>query len=122
MPFTNKESFSQTADEYMLYTGSIEGQLGIVNSNLVPLSEQNLKYCSWKQGNRGCGAGLMTSALKYVKKKGIDIEKEYPYLERDGVCKAGPSKVVKKIYAFVNIPKGIKRPFKMQLPLLDRLL
>ncbi|KAL3273379.1 hypothetical protein HHI36_014827 [Cryptolaemus montrouzieri] len=49
---------------------------------------------------------VLTSAFEYVQKKVIESERDYPFLERNRVCKADSSKVVTKISGYVNIPEG----------------
>lgn len=53
----------------------------------VSLSEQQLVDCSGSYGNQGCNGGWPSSALKYVKDKGLSTESEYPYTAKTGTCK-----------------------------------
>lgn len=67
-------------------TGVLEGQERIRNITLVGLSEQNLVDCSME--NSGCNGGIMSEALRFVRKQGgIDSAKAYPYEGRDGKCR-----------------------------------
>ena len=64
-------------------TGSPEGQHLKKTGKLVSLSEQNLEDCSEKYGNNGCGGVKVNDAFKYIKaNKGIDTEKNYPYVHK----------------------------------------
>jgi len=67
-------------------TGSVEGQWQLATGNLVSLSEQQLVDCS-KNGNQGCGGGLMDSAFEFYETQNIASESAYPYEARDGTCK-----------------------------------
>ena len=70
-------------------TGSMEGAWAIKNNNLYNLSEQMLMDCSNLYGNKGCQGGLMDNAFKYViDNDGLCTEDEYPYKEKEGMCKS----------------------------------
>ena len=60
-------------------TGALEGMSKIIYGNLESFSEQQLVDCSGEYGTFGCHGGLVTSALNFVKEKGIVHEDEYPY-------------------------------------------
>ena len=75
-------------------TGGLEW-LSKSQGNLQSFSEQQLVDCSSSYGNQGCNGGLMTSAFKYVRDKGIVHEDEYPYKAVKQACKqdSGPYKI-----------------------------
>ena len=66
-------------------TGALEGGNFVANGKLISLSEQQLVDCDPR--SRGCDGGLMTSAFKYVMKKGLCTEEDYPYHAKDEECK-----------------------------------
>ena len=57
---------------------------------LVTLSEQNLVDCDPK--NYGCKGGLEIYAFDFVMRKGISLEKDYPYEGKKGTCRFSKSK------------------------------
>jgi cathepsin L len=66
-------------------TGSMEGQHALKTGKLVSLSESQIVDCA-KQDN-GCGGGWMDDAFTYViASKGIEPEKDYPYVPLDEPC------------------------------------
>ncbi|KAL3882300.1 hypothetical protein ACJMK2_028661 [Sinanodonta woodiana] len=87
-------------------TGSLEGQNFHKTGKLVSLSEQQLVDCSSAFGNKGCCGGWMVQAFKYIKKYGIETEKEYPYIAKSQECKYKRTKVVAKNTGCVEIAKG----------------
>ncbi|ESO85089.1 hypothetical protein LOTGIDRAFT_204652 [Lottia gigantea] len=88
-------------------TGSLEGQHFKKYGQLISMSEQNLVDCSKKQGNMGCGGGLMDQAFTYIKvNDGIDTEASYPYTAQDGTCHFTRANVAANDTGFVDIPSG----------------
>ncbi|KAL3273662.1 hypothetical protein HHI36_015092 [Cryptolaemus montrouzieri] len=85
-------------------TGSIEGQLALVENTSVSLSEQNLVDCSYVDLNSGCNGGEMPNAFLYVMRYGIEKEEDYPYTGKFSPCLAKPSKVFTKISSYVELP------------------
>eukprot|EP00442_Polarella_glacialis_P018578 CAMPEP_0115076750 /NCGR_PEP_ID=MMETSP0227-20121206/16607_1 /TAXON_ID=89957 /ORGANISM="Polarella glacialis, Strain CCMP 1383" /LENGTH=471 /DNA_ID=CAMNT_0002463939 /DNA_START=85 /DNA_END=1500 /DNA_ORIENTATION=+ len=90
-------------------TGALEGAWAIATGKLVSLSEQQLMDCSTKQGNQGCGGGLMDAAFKYEVLGPVCTEDSYPYASKTGICKAASCTAA--------IPKGGVVGFKDVDPL-----
>ena len=67
-------------------TGGLEGLSKIGYGSLQSFSESQLVDCSGSYGNMACNGGLMTSAFKYVRDKGIVHEDEYPYKPVKQAC------------------------------------
>lgn len=66
-------------------TGVMESW-SLFNGKAVSLSEQQLVDCSRSYGNQGCNGGWPSSALNYVKDKGITSESDYPYKAHTNSC------------------------------------
>lgn len=73
-------------------TGALEALAFQKTGSLPSFSEQQLVDCSRSYGNQGCNGGLMDSAFKYTRDKGITGESDYPYTAKDGSCKAFTAK------------------------------
>jgi len=77
--------------------GALEGAWEIATGQLLSLSEQQLVDCS-KNGNMGCGGGMMDNAFEYEEGTIVCTEDSYPYTARNGVCHASG--------CTAGIPKG----------------
>ncbi|XP_050516835.1 trophozoite cysteine proteinase-like [Diabrotica virgifera virgifera] len=79
-------------------TGTLEGQVAIHKKQNISLSPQDLIDCTRNYGNWGCkGGGPPSNAYKYVMENGISSEADYPYLEKDDICKNNTRKAITKI-------------------------
>jgi len=68
-------------------TGVLEGAHFRKTGQLIALSEQNLVECV--PGYVGCGGGLPSGAVKYIKSKGgVATESSYPYASGSGAYSA----------------------------------
>lgn len=53
----------------------------VQTGELVELSNQQLIDCSWPTGNHGCRGGFQDRTLKWVKRNGVALRRDYgPYL------------------------------------------
>uniref|UniRef100_UPI00398EEC1B procathepsin L-like n=1 Tax=Pristiophorus japonicus TaxID=55135 RepID=UPI00398EEC1B len=65
---------------------TLEGQLFNNTNNLITLSEQNLVDCAHSYKNKGCNAGWVHHAYKYIRDNGIEASSMYPYTAKKGDC------------------------------------
>jgi cathepsin H len=71
------------------------------------LSEQQIVDCGQAFNNHGCDGGLPSQAFEYIRyNKGIELEKEYPYMGRDEKCRFNSSKVVATVSDVHNFTQG----------------
>lgn len=66
-------------------TGALEGRWQIATGTLLSLSEQQLVDCA-KDGNNGCGGGLMDHAFEFWESSAVCTEDSYAYTAKDGTC------------------------------------
>lgn len=86
-------------------TGALEGLYQINNNELRNFSEQQLMDCNWLYGNLGCNGGMMDRAFRYVEKKGVTDEKNYPYTGQSSIwCSKNKIENPFKISSFNNVP------------------
>ncbi|XP_010918606.2 probable cysteine protease RD19D [Elaeis guineensis] len=93
-------------------TGAVEGANFIATGKLLSLSEQQLVDCDHTCDavekdacNNGCSGGLMTNSYKYLMQAGgLEEEKSYPYMGKQGECRFNKSLVAVRITNFTNKP------------------
>jgi len=79
--------------------GAVEGNLGKKSGKPINyLSTQQLVDCD--TSNKGCHGGSFTSAFTYIKNKGLQFDKDYPYKASEGSCKYSSSKATNKMKSF----------------------
>lgn len=86
-------------------TGAMEGAHFLSKGSLISISEQQLVDCSTEMGNAGCNGGWMYGAFGYAIDNEMELEEDYAYTARDGVCKAGQAKGATQLTA-----RGIVKP------------
>lgn len=64
------------------------------------------RFFVFSLGNNGCEGGYMDYAFVYMKEKGIESEKAYPYKAQDDKCAYKPSKKVASDTGYVDIKPG----------------
>ena len=74
-------------------TGAVEGAHFLKTGQLLSLSEQQLVDCDHTcleddptACDDGCDGGLPLNAMRYVKRRGLDLESDYPYKAVAGTC------------------------------------
>ena len=86
----------------------VEEAFALQKKDISILAEQELVDCSGKWGNEGCNGGFSFQGLSYIKDKGVNFEKDYPYTARDGKCKPIAGKGVHKIAKWTAVAGGFK--------------
>lgn len=86
--------------------GALEGLYGIIHNKSVSLSEQQLIDCSWSYGNTGCWGGGISTALRYTKDKGVQLQEDYPYVAKGEDCKYNSEKVVFKNVGYQKVKRN----------------
>ena len=88
-------------------TGSMEGQHALKTGKLVSLSESQIVDCDTHGNDHGCMGGWMDGAFEYViANKGIDDEKDYPYVPEDDNCTFRRADVAAKFSGFHDVTGG----------------
>jgi len=83
-------------------TGAIESAELIQKTGTSVFAEQQIVDCSRAMGNLGCNGGSLLATYQWVKKWGIDEEKNYPYTAKDGTCKHKDGKFHIEKYHMLN--------------------
>uniref|UniRef100_UPI00398F5BD2 pro-cathepsin H n=1 Tax=Pristiophorus japonicus TaxID=55135 RepID=UPI00398F5BD2 len=85
-------------------TGCLESAIAIKGGKLLTLAEQQLVDCAKNFKNFGCAGGLPSQAFEYIKyNHGLELENDYPYEAKDGLCRFQPSKAAAFVKEVVNI-------------------
>jgi len=78
--------------------------------NKIIVSPQELVDCAPNPhkcgGTGGCEGSTQELGFDYIQNNGISLNSDYPYLSRDGKCKANYFKKVVKIASYVKLPKN----------------
>ncbi|EDV20305.1 uncharacterized protein TRIADDRAFT_61245 [Trichoplax adhaerens] len=84
-------------------TGNIEGQWYLNKGKLYSLSEQELVDCD--KIDEGCKGGLPLNAYHSIMNRlgGLETEKDYPYVAKNGKCKLNKSEEVVYINSSVKV-------------------
>ena len=66
--------------------GAVESAYVIFKNDNPILSEQQLVDCSGSYGNAACNGGWETSAMSYIRDKGVVLSNNYPYVTSEKNC------------------------------------
>ena len=81
-------------------TGLLIAGTSKYTADTLDLSEQQLVDCS---RNNGCNGGSLVVTMMYIKNKGVEEEKDYPYTATNGTCKYDKTKAVVTVTGHTNI-------------------
>jgi len=81
----------------------MEGAHFIETGTLLKLSEPQLVDCDPQSS--GCNGGLEAWAFEYLEKSAQELESDYPYTARNGVCKFAKTKGKVDALSYVQVPK-----------------
>jgi C1A family cysteine protease len=80
-------------------SGAVEGNFGKKAGKPINyLSTQQLVDCD--KSNNGCEGGMFPGAFAYVKKNGVEFDKDYPYKAAVGKCKYNAKLATNKVTGF----------------------
>ena len=96
---------------------SIEGLYQITGHPLTDFSEQQIVDCD--KANYGCQGGWPYKALQYVQQNGLELQTDYPYTAKDGVCQYNSAKAIKNlnsgfVYVTPRNPDALKAAIYQQ--------
>lgn len=98
--------------------GAVEGAHFLKTGELVELSNQQLIDCSWPVGNHGCRGGFQDRTLRWVKRNGVALRRDYgPYLAQEGFCHCGKSDncTFAHIKGFIKVKKNNSDALRLAL-------
>jgi len=84
-------------------TGAVEGLTFVSGKGLPNLSESQLVDCSGSQGNHGCNGGSPIAAYAYLRTAGSCSQQSYPYVPKQGTCRASSCTVAAKLSGYKRV-------------------
>jgi len=95
-------------------TGALESYYALRIGSLVKFSEQQIVDCNGAP-NLGCNGGFPHLALEYASQNGLQLEEDYPYTGKDGVCKFDANKAIQINIGYAFTPPNNKDALKASI-------